>query len=395
MNGFGFMRDAFAHEFEGTPAVSRAPGRVNLIGEHTDYNDGFVLPVAIDLYTYAAACIRSDGRVRVRSLQQPDGAEFSVTDAASHCGRTGHWSDYIVGVVRVLRDYGVHLTGADLLVHGEVPLGAGLSSSAALGVAAAQVLLDLAGADIPPPVLATLCQRAENEFVGTRCGIMDQYASAYGSAGHALLLDCRTVRHELVPLDGIGPTSDRTDVSVVICNTMVRHELASGEYNVRRAECAAGVAEFVRRGVAASALRDVSPVTLARHAATMDRTLLRRCRHVIHENGRVADAAAALRKGDFARVGRLMYASHASLRDDFEVSCEELDTMVDIAARIPGVYGARMTGGGFGGCTVNLVRAESATRFAHEVRTRYLAATGKDPTIRVCASADGACRLHQ
>jgi galactokinase len=303
---------------------------------------------------------------------------------------TTHWSDYATGVACVLREHGIPFAGADLLVHGEVPLGSGLSSSAALELAVALALCDLAGVRPPGPQLAALCQQAENQYVGTRCGIMDQFASACGRAGHALLLDCRSLEYRLLPLDAGRKDADGSVTQLVVCNTMVRHQLSGGEYNRRREQCEGGVRVLAAHYPQVETLRDVTQAMLDEAAAVMDPLLWRRCRHVVSENARVAAAAEALLAADLARFGGLMRQSHQSLRDDYEVSCDELDLMVRLAEAVDGVHGARMTGGGFGGCTVNLVQASAIERFCAEVGSAYEAATGHRPEIHVCVAADGA-----
>jgi galactokinase len=305
-----------------------------------------------------------------------------------------HWSNYVAGVARVLCSHGVELKGADLLIHGEVPIGSGLSSSAALELAVAMAMAENAGVSLAPLTLALLCQQAENQFVGTRCGIMDQFAAACGRAGHALLIDCRSTEYQLLPLEAQMRAADRlTAVRLVISNTAVRHQLASGEYNLRREQCERAVQYL--NGVAGNVttLRDVSLGMLQAHRDGMDEVLFRRCRHVVLENARVEGAARALAECDFGGFGEHMYESHRSLRDDFEVSCEELDLMVRLASEIDGVYGARMTGGGFGGCTVNLVRDDAVERFQAVVGERYLKATGRRSEIYICGSVDGVARV--
>ena len=387
------LRNEFVERFGASPNFFQAPGRVNLIGEHTDYNAGFVMPAAIQFYTTVGMARRTDRRLRVRSTNFSQDFEAPLPD--SHAaplahGSVAHWSDYVMGVAQALQRHGVALSGADLLIHGEVPLGSGLSSSAALEVAVALALAD--GVSLDRISLAKICQRAENDYVGMRCGIMDQFASACGRSGHALMLDCRSLEHQLLPLQAprthAGPATQ-----LVICNTMVRHKLAGGEYNRRREQCEAGVRALaqIMRGV--ETLRDVSVEGLQMNGAYLDELLHRRCRHVVTENERVVRAAAALRASDLAGFGQLMRESHQSLRDDYEVSCDELDLMVSLADGIDGVYGARMTGGGFGGCTVNLVRAEAAPRFAELIAERYRGATGHAPEIFVCEAADGAAAL--
>jgi galactokinase len=378
----------FRRRYGGLSRVFRAPGRVNLIGEHTDYNDGFVMPAALDFSTYIAAGASSADNLTVHSLDFDETVTLHL-DALPH-GATGHWSDYVRGVAAILQARGIAICGAHLVVKGDVPIGAGLSSSAAIEVATAFALLAISGVSLERRVIAEVCQRAEHEYAGTKCGIMDQFISCLGQAQHALMLDCRSLEYEALPL----PAGMR----IVICNSMVKHALAGGEYNLRRADCEAGVQLLQRHLPAVRALRDVTLPQLQEHSQHMPERIYRRCRHVVSENARTLDAAAALKSGDLARSGRLMYESHASLRDDYEVSCPELDLLVDFAEKYPGVFGARMTGGGFGGCTVNLVEASAVEAFQAEVSRRYQNATGKQPAIYVCAASDGAgeveCDLH-
>jgi len=373
----------FAELFGAHPRIFRAPGRVNLIGEHTDYNDGFVLPAAIALSTHVAVAPRPDHKLVIHSEQFPDTFTFDLDNLPPH--RTGAWCDYIVGVARELRQNDIHLSGASLFVQGEVPIGAGLSSSAALEVASAFALLGVAESSLPIPEIAKLCRRAENNFVGARVGIMDQFASCMGEAGHAILLDCRTLHYQSVPIPG--------EIGLVICNTMVRHDLATGTYNIRRAECEEGVRILAQNNPSIRALRDVSSNLLNQHANDVPPLIFNRCSHVIHENQRTLDSARAFSIGDLATVGELMAASHRSLRDLYEVSCRELDIMVEAAQGLPGFIGGRMTGGGFGGCTVNLVRQENAEKFAAEIAQRYRTATGIEPQIYACSAEDGAQEL--
>ena len=282
----------------------------------------------------------------------------------------------------MLRQAGHLQHGANLLVHGEVPIGAGLSSSAAIEVATALALLSVSEAKLSLPEIAKLCQRAENEFVGARVGIMDQFVSCLGKAGHALLLDCRSLQFELVPLP--------EQVKLVICNTMVKHELSGGEYNRRREECEEGVKILSKSFPGIKALRDVTPQQLSSSAKAMPPVIYKRCLHVVEEIQRVLQAVECLRSDDLDEMGRLMSESHRSLRDLYEVSCSELDAMVEAAAGLPGYYGGRMTGGGFGGCTINLVASEQAEAFREAIADRYRERTGISPEIYVCSSADGA-----
>ncbi|MBI3928624.1 MAG: galactokinase [Armatimonadetes bacterium] len=378
----GFKR-RFEQRYGREPAVYRAPGRVNLIGEHTDYNDGFVMPAALDFATWVGIAATGNRALRIYSETMQDEVTIDL-DRLPEPG--GHWSDYVAGVACVLQNAGYGLEGADVLIWSDVPLGSGLSSSAALEVSCASALLhDQAGPSGRD--LARLCQRAENEFVGTRCGIMDQYISCCGKKDHALLLDCRELMHRYLPL----PAS----VRLVVCNTMVRHCLVDGEYNRRRESCEQAVRELQTVLPGITALRDVDSGELGRHGHRLDPVVRRRCRHVITENERVEQSAAALEKGDLEAFGRLMGESHRSLREDYEVSCPELDLMVKLAGEVPGVWGARMTGGGFGGCAVNLVQAESVQEFRERVARGYESSTGKSPEIHVCAASDGVGRLEE
>ena len=282
----------------------------------------------------------------------------------------------------MLRQAGHVIRGANLLVHGEVPIGAGLSSSAAIEVGTALALLSSIDAKPPLPEIAKLCQRAENEFVGARVGIMDQFVSCLGKAGHALLLDCRSLHFEHVPMP--------RQVKLVICNTMVKHELAGGEYNRRREECEAGVRILSRAFPGIKALRDATLEQLSSCANALPPVIYKRCLHVVEENQRVVQAIKSLRAGELDQMGQLMHDSHRSLRDLYEVSCRELDLMVEAAEGLPGYYGGRMTGGGFGGCTVNLVASGQAEAFRETIAKRYQEKTGISPDVYICSSADGA-----
>jgi galactokinase len=375
--------ERFTQLFDASPRIFQAPGRVNLIGEHTDYNDGFVMPAAIGFCTRVAVAPRQDCKLIVRSENFAEQIEFNL-DALPDKS-SGHWSDYVIGVAKTLSYAGSTLIGANLLIEGDVPQGAGLSSSASLEVAVGYALLDVAGEAIDLTKLALLCQKAENEFVGARCGIMDQFISSHGQDGHALLLDCRSLEHRLLPLGD--------EARLVICNTMVRHSISGGEYNRRRAECEAAVRCFAAHLPGVRALRDVTLSNLTTYGGDLPETIVRRCRHVITENARVLQAASALERRDLETFGILMRESHKSLREDFEVSCAELDLMVDLAGQAPGVYGARMTGGGFGGCTINLVRKHCVAEFKAHVDEGYRRSTGRAAEIYVCSAANGVKRV--
>jgi len=374
----------FEKQFRAQPRIFRAPGRVNLIGEHTDYNDGFVMPAAVGFSTYVAIAARSDRKLVIHSQELPGNFEFDLDHLPEK--RVGAWCDYVLGVADVLQKHGHKLAGANMLVHGKVPIGAGLSSSAALEVSSALALLSLTGTILPLPEVAQVCRQAENSFVGARVGIMDQFVSCMGKAGHAFLLDCRSLEFKLVPIPA--------GLQLVVCNTMVKHDLATGAYNTRREECEVGVQAFAKWDPAIHALRDVSVDLLDQHANDLPTTIWKRCSHVVRENQRTLDAARALTEGDLARVGNLMRESHNSLRDLYEVSCRELDVMVEAAEGLPGLCGGRMTGGGFGGCTVNLVREENAEDFAKQIAERYCEATGIRPQVYLCSAEDGAQALN-
>src|SRR5215216_5392168 len=339
----------------------RAPGRVNLIGEHTDYNDGFVMPVALGFSTWAKVSPREDRRLQICSENYSDEVEVDLDD--QHIAPRRRWSDYPVGVAVMLERAGYRLKGARIELRGEVPIGSGLSSSAAIEVATACALVANSGLHIDERELARLCQRAENEFVGARVGIMDQFISLFGQAHKALLLDCRSLEFRLLPFPD--------NVRLIICNTMVKHELASSAYNERREQCEAGVKYLARFYSHVTALRDVTLEQLEQHRDGLPEVVYRRCRHVITENARVLAAGEALEQGDLKRFGELMAESHVSLRDDYEVSAKELDLMVELAQKVDGVYGARMTGGGFGGSTVNLVATDRVGQFKQSVAEEY------------------------
>ena len=371
---------AFRQQFGGEAHLFRAPGRVNLIGEHTDYNDGFVMPAAIEYEFTAAAARRDDALIRLHSLNNGQSAEFDLGQADPQ--PNGNWSDYAFGTAVMLKQAGHTVPGADIMVSSTVPLGSGLSSSAAFEVVVGYALLALAGAEVDTVDLAKLCQKAENEYIGMRCGIMDQFISANGARDHALMLDCRSLETRRVPIDG--------SARIVVANSMVQHAHAGGEYNARRASCEEGVALLAPAiGGTITALRDVTPEALAAHKAVLPEVTYRRCRHVVTENARVLDAAEALTRGDLAACGALMNASHTSMRDDYEITCAEIDTLVEIAQAQPGVYGSRMTGGGFGGCTVSLVAADKVDGFIATVAANYEAQTGLKPAIFACAPSAG------
>ena len=375
------LRDGFIRLYRTQPRLFRAPGRVNLIGEHTDYNDGFVLPMAIDRETIVAAAARDDRLLRVRSSFLAEPVEIDLDRPGSP--RRGVWFDYVEGVARALITRGKLLRGADLLIESNVPIGAGLSSSAALEVSIGLALLGVSDQALDPLSLALAGRDAEHAYVGTMCGIMDQYAATLGQANRALLIDCRSLESRQIPLN-------LPDTAIVVCDTHVKHNLASSEYNIRRAQCEEGVRLLrpVLPGIAA--LRDVNILQFESHQDVLPKKIRQRCRHIITENARTLSAAEALEAGDLKKMGSLMAESHTSLRDDYEVSCRELDLMVEIARSLRCVFGARMTGGGFGGCTVNLVLREGLEEFCEKVSIEYQKEAGITPSSYVVTAADGA-----
>jgi galactokinase len=338
------------------------------------------MPAAIDFATLAAISPRSDGRVVIWSENLQEQVSHQIEGLPKNGGR--HWSGYPLGVVKILRDAGFSVPPFSLTIQGDVPLGAGLSSSASIEVATAFAALSLAKAEPPREEIAKLCQRAENVYVGASCGIMDQFIACRGEENHALLLDCRSLEYRLAPIPA--------NVSLVIANTMVKHAHAGGEYGIRRGEVEEGTEILRSHRPEIKLLRDATTRDLEQWGAEMPDNVLRRCRHVITENLRTVAAADSLVAGNLKKLGDLMAAAHASYRDDFEASCDEADIMVEAAQRQPGLIGARLTGGGFGGCTVNLVQAEMAAEFAARLHDEYRAATGIDAEIYRCHASAAA-----
>jgi galactokinase len=374
------LRSMHLARFQAAPAVFAAPGRVNLIGEHTDYAEGFVMPAAIDFATLAGISPRTDGKIVVYSENY--GEERSFDAASLPLSASKHWSDYPLGVVSILAGEGHRIPGFSLSLWGDVPLGSGLSSSAAVEVATALAVLSLIGASYPGPVLARLCQRAENEFVGASCGIMDQFISANGKENHALLLDCRDLSFKLAPIPA--------HVALVIANTMVKHSVAGGDYTTRRAEVEAACAVIAHHRPEVRFLRDATVDDLEKWGHEMTPNSLKRARHVVTENLRTQAAAEALAANDLVELGRLMAEAHRSYSQDFEGSCAEADAMEELARQLPGIIGARLTGGGFGGCTINLVEQSQAAAFAKALASSYAARTGIEPQIHICHASGGA-----
>ena len=374
---------AHAAHFGAPPThIAVGPGRVNLIGEHTDYNDGFVLPVAIKRDVRVAFTSRNDRRVRLLSVEYGSTFEFDL-DAMTFAP-DALWANYVQGVAWALEERGIRLAGIDASISGNVPRGSGLSSSAAIEVAVAFAFLAAAGRSdaLPGAQIARAAQHAENGFVGVNCGIMDQFISVLGQENRALLIDCRSLDYELVPMP--------ENVALVIGNTKASRSLASSAYNTRRSECESGVAllQGVLPGI--RALRDVTPEQLEEHKALLPENVYRRCRHIVGENARVLKTVEALAAGDLAAVGRLLDASHASLRDDYEVSSPALDAMVAAMHSAPGCYGARLTGAGFGGCAIALVEPGREQALADAIYEQYPRATNIWPEVYTSRAADGA-----
>jgi galactokinase len=357
---------------------------VNLIGEHTDYNDGFVMPFAIDRETVVAARRRDDRHIEASAL---DLQKRTSIDLDKKPRRRPHsWINYVEGTARCIEERFGRLAGADLFISSNVPIGGGLSSSAALETSVGFALLSLSGIEIDRKTLAFSAQRAEHEYAGTKSGIMDQFASSFCQKGNAMLLDCRSLKITQIPFE-------TEDTITVVCDTGVKHSLASSEYNKRREECEEGVKVFREHLPNIRALRDVTIDDLEKYGSSLPETIYQRCRHVVTENARTLEAAIFFKEHKLSEAGRLMYESHRSLRDDYEVSCPELDELVDIASSVEGVFGARMTGGGFGGCTVSLIKKDAFDAFSEAIKSRYAKKFDNDPEIYVFHAADGASEI--
>ncbi len=366
--------EKFKERYQTDPSlVVRAPGRVNLIGDHTDYNDGFVMPLAIDRAAWIALRPRSDREVHLHSLDYPEALTFSLDDMQKGSG----WAEYVKGVAWVLKKQGHALSGWEGVVTGNVPMGAGLSSSAALELATARAFSAVSGIDWDAATMAQVGQQAENEWVGMECGIMDQMISAAGQSGHALLIDCRSLETTAVPIP--------QGTVVVVLDTATRRELVTSAYNERRAQCESAAQFF---GV--TSLRDVTSEQFQAHAAELAPLIRQRAQHVLTENARTLAAVEAMKQGDAHQLGKLMYESHKSLRDDFEVSGDGLNAMVECARKVPSCYGARMTGGGFAGCAVALVDQDDVENFRKIVSASYQEATQLTPNLYVCEATNGA-----
>lgn len=367
------VRKKFGSYFEGEGILIQSPGRVNLIGEHTDYNNGFVLPAAISKGIYLAMAVNDEAKGRFYALDKEEAFETDLSAPLKKSEKG--WPNYLLGIVDRLQKHGYNLPGGfNCVFGGNVPIGAGLSSSAALEGGILYGLAKLFDWEIPPVEMAQIAQEAENKFVGVQCGIMDQFISLNGKEGHAMKLDCRSLEYEFYPFDF-------SDIRIVLCDTQVRRELASSEYNVRRSQCEEGVEIMQRYDSDVKSLRDVTHDFLLAHKQEFNPTVFQRCKYVIEENQRVLQACADLQNNDLESFGQRMYASHAGLRDEYEVSCKELDVLVEATQTIDGVMGARMMGGGFGGCTINLVQKDKIESFTNKITDIYSQKTNR--TLKV------------
>ena len=377
------IRDKFIALFGAEPQMFRAPGRVNLIGEHTDYNEGFVLPAAVDKMIAFAVKPNSVGRFRFFAFDLNESFETEVDNIG--VSQTA-WANYLLGVVAQFRKAGLTVPAFDCVFGGNVPLGAGMSSSAAIEVGMAFAINDLFGLGCSRLEMTKFAQMAEHEYAGVNCGIMDQFASMHGKAGHVVRLDCRSLEFQYFPLD-------TTDYRLVLVNTGVKHELASSEYNKRRAECEAGVRILQKYYSGVRSLRDATMEMLDAHSQEFGDVVYRRCSYIVEENARLIAGCKALADNDFAAFGQFMYGSHEGLSHKYEVSCKELDQLVAIARTVPGVLGSRMMGGGFGGCTISLVKKTKVADFERAIKAGYKTPDGNEPVIYEVVIGDGARRI--
>ncbi len=377
------LAEAFSEKFPGKPLMFRSPGRVNLIGEHTDYNNGFVLPAAIDRELHFAIAPNNSGTCRFYALNMQEGRQFNLQDNAT---AEGSWLDYLLGVTRLVHQNIAPVGGFDCVFGGDIPAGAGLSSSAALEGGLAFALNHIFNLKLTREKMALLAQQAEHEYAGVKCGIMDQFASLRGKAGHAIKLDCRSLETEYIPANFEG-------YKILLCDTGVSHSLASSEYNTRRSECEAGVAALQQAFPQVKSLRDASQDMLSRVTGQVTEVIFKRCSYVIAENQRVEKACEHLRAGELQKFGELMYHSHDGLSQEYEVSCPELDFLVDFTRDRANVAGARMMGGGFGGCTINLVKTEGVQAFVEEIGAAYQQKTGRALKSYITKIVDGTSLL--
>jgi galactokinase len=373
----------YEKRFGTTPLIVRSPGRVNIIGEHTDYNEGFVLPAAIDKASFVAVGKRTDDTISLVSENFHEVYEFGLSSISP----SKQWPTYILGVVDQLIKRGYQLTGFNLVIQGDVPVGAGLSSSASVECATVFALNELFELHIPSLELIDIAQKAEHVYAGVMCGVMDQFIIVLGKKDHVIKLDCRSMEYEYEPLKLEG-------VKIILLNTNVKHSLAATEYNTRRHECNEGLALIKQHIEGIHSLRDVDLAMLQQYIAPVDTRIYERCKYVVEENLRLLDACASLKKGDLLSLGNAMYASHNGLSKEYEVSCPELDFLVDRVRIMPAVLGARMMGGGFGGCTINLVKEEFVEELITGVSEAYSLKMGKELTAYIANTADGASLVY-
>lgn len=380
------IKQEFQSHFDSEPILIQSPGRVNLIGEHTDYNEGFVLPAAIDKVIILGFAPNGSKKARLHSIDMQESCEFDLSKDLQKSDY--HWANYILGVVDQLQKRRGKIEGFDCVFGGDIPIGAGLSSSAALEGGVVLGLSKLFDLSIPKTEMAKIGQAAENDFVGMQCGIMDQFANIQGKKEHALKLDCRSLEFELYPFR-------RSDIKIILCDTNVHRELTSSEYNIRRQQCEEGVRVMKKYYPEVKSLRDLDLPTLKKHMGDFTPTVFQRCKFVLEENNRVEAACKTLTKDDFKTFGKLMYESHYGLRDLYEVSCKELDALVEIAETLDGVFGSRMMGGGFGGCTINLVKNEFVDEFISSVETQYSEKVGDGLEIYQASISDGTKQISK
>lgn len=383
MDKSAFLRGVFETAFGGSPRFFQSPGRINLIGEHTDYNEGFVLPAAIDLACYLAIHPSDDGIYEVVAADLNDKFSFEEPYGIGHMP---HWMRYVIGVIKAFEEKGGKVQPFKAIISSDVPVGAGLSSSAALESVFAFAFNSLCNGGFSLMELTLIAKEAENKYVGLQCGIMDMFASIHAQKDHAMLLDCRSLDYQQIPLH-MG------DHKIVLFDTQIKHDLASSEYNNRRISCEAAVEQLNRLGIGVSSLRGVSPSVLYQQEKNMDAVFFKRAKHVVEENQRVMDFVAAMAEKNWKRAGALMYASHNGLQNDYEVSCEALDFLVNVTIDLKGVTGSRMMGGGFGGCTINLVKEEALDEVINQVKVAYHQAFGVVPLCYIANTSDGASEL--
>lgn len=372
------LQQDFKQRYNKEPIIVAAPGRVNLIGEHTDYNEGFVLPGAVDKRIYVAVAPNNSDTVNVFANQFNESFSFSLNDIQPHKG----WMNYLLGVTYYIQQKGIQVGGVDVLIDGDIPVGAGMSSSAALCSGWGYALSELFGGNLTRMELAFIGQKTEHNFVGLQCGIMDQFASLHGKHGHVMKLDCRSLEYEYIPFDFI-------DYKIVLVNSMVSHSLAGTEYNVRRLQCGEGVAVLKKHYPAINSLRDISPEQLQEHQHELSPVVYDRCSYVVNEKERLLAGCAALQKGDLAAFGELMFATHEGLSKKYAVSCPELDFLATEARTLQSVAGARMMGGGFGGCTINIVQADAVDSFSQHMQKAFANKFSKTPEVYVTQVEDG------